>query len=135
MARKGKTKAEGFYSRVVNVVKSEKFFIFVIALSVIQNLWYALTFQPIIFDEKIHFGSTVAYTSHLSPFITSQPSSLDYLGQITRNTSYLFYYILSWPLRLIDVFTHNASAQLILLRLINIALFACALIIFRKVLL
>lgn len=129
----GKKKSKSFFDRVKGVVENDKFFLFVIIISILQNLWYALTFRPIIFDETIHFGSTQAYLGRLSPFITNQPKSLDYLGEVTRNTSYLYYYLMSWPLRVINLFTHNLSAQLILLRLINVALFATALVVYRKV--
>src|SRR5690606_3687894 len=49
--------------------------------------------------------------------------------------SYLFYYLMSWPLRILRLFTDSATLQIIGLRLINIAFFAGGLVLYRRALL
>lgn len=135
MAKKGKvTLTDKIYRFVVRLLSSNGFFYGVIALTVVQALWYALSFQPTIFDEGEHLGFITAYSHQLSPFIAHQATQYDFLGEITRSPSYLFYYIMSWPYRLVTVFTHSNYVHIIVLRLICICLFTAGIVIFRKVL-
>src|SRR5690606_13310144 len=119
----------------INFIGSKTFFILIIALAVIQGIWYALSFQPSIFDEGKHFARILFYTQHLSPFLGEQDPAWDSLGAISRDASYLFYYLMSFPLRLIQVFTDNPTVQLISLRIINLGIFVAGLFIYRKTLL
>jgi hypothetical protein len=123
-----------FTTRFFGLLASRKFFYFVLALAALQGVWYALGFAPTIYDERVHLGIINAYSHHLSPFISKQPHSLDYLGQITSNSSYLYYYLMSWPLRLMQLFTDNAQAQVIFLRLLNVAMFTGGLFVYGKLL-
>ncbi len=118
--------------KLASAIASNAFFNFVIGLSVVQGIWYAVSFRPQIFDEPVHLGFIRAYSHQLSPFITHQTTRLDVLGETTRNASYLYYYLMSWPLRFISLFIHSQFGQVILLRLINIMLFAAGLIVFKK---
>lgn len=78
-------------------------------------------------------GFIQAYTHYLTPFISSQNPSFDAVGEMTRDPSYLFYYLMSWPLRLISMFTSSYAIQLIFLRLISLAFVVVGLINYRKV--
>ncbi len=120
-------------NKVYKLLSSNIFFNCVLVLSILQGLWYALSFKLSIFDENIHIGFINYYAHHLSPFISHQPVSLDSLGEVTRNPSYLYYYLMSWPLRLIDLFSHSNTFKIIWLRLINVAIFTFGLVLYRKV--
>jgi hypothetical protein len=89
---------------------------------------------PQAFDEDFHFGLIQFYSQHLWPFLTSQPKSADAYGAVTRDPSFLFHYLMSFPYRVITLFTHDQTIQVIILRFIDIALFTSGLVLFRKLL-
>jgi hypothetical protein len=114
-----------------------KFFVFVVALLVVQSVWLSFTaIYPLPFDEYTHFGMIQIYANQWLPFITNQPPEAGlYAGDITRYPSYLFSYLLSFPYRLLDIFIDNQIALIISLRLINVVFVCVGLILFRKLLL
>lgn len=116
-----------------NFIISHKFFFgFIVAIVVIQASWYAFSFQPSMYDEAMHFELTQMYSEQASPFITHQDSKWDSLGQITRDPDYLFYYLMSWPLKLVSQFTDSVMIQLNVLRFICTTIFIVGLFFFRK---
>lgn len=119
---------------LISVFASKAFFIGVLLLAAIQGLWYALTIKPGMYDEGTHLGFISMYTHHLSPFIAHQDPRWDFLGETTRSGSYLFYYLMSFPARLVELFTDNRAAMVITLRLIMVATFVLGLYLYRKVL-
>jgi hypothetical protein len=121
------------YRRVGRFISSERFFYFVIALALLQTLWYAFSMKMAFYDEPQHFGLISFYAQHLSPFVSHQDMSWDFLGDISRNPNYLFYYLMSLPLRLIQLFTDSRMYQVIGLRLIMIAFFTGGLVYYRRV--
>ena len=121
--------------RVLLVLNSSKTFRFILGLFIFQSIWIALTGKyPMAFDEDFHLGIIKLYAHHISPFWSSQPESANIFGAVFRDPSYLYHYIMSFPYRLISLFTNDQTIQVIWLRLINIGLFASGLIVFRKVL-
>lgn len=74
------------------------------------------------YDEAYHFGSIQFYTNHLNPFLTSQPTSADSLGAIVREPSFIYHYLMSFPLHAISVVFQTVSQQVLALRFIDIAL-------------
>ncbi len=56
-------------------------------------------------------------------------------GAVARDPSYLYHYLMSFPYRLITLFTHDQTIQVLWLRGLNIALFAWGLVVFRRLLL
>lgn len=122
--------------RLVTVLASRKFFIFVVSLLVFQALWLAFSFAyAMLWDEYYHFGLIQFYAHHLSPFVTSQPHSADIYGEIIRYPAWGYHWLMSFPYRLISLMTGNESAQIIALRVINVGIFAGALIAWRAALL
>lgn len=102
----------------------------------LQALWIALTGRyPLAFDEEFHLGVIRLYADHISPFWSGHPAGGDAFGAVSRDPSYLFHWLMSFPYRLISALTDNAAAQVIFLRLINIGLFACGLWLYRLLLL
>lgn len=121
-----------FNNRLTTFISTNLFFWLVVGLSILQGVWYALSFRPTIFDEGSHLGITRFYSHQLSPFVTSQDNTLDHLGAISRNASYLYYYLMSWPQKAIGFFFDSEMFQIIFLRSINVGLFALGLFVFRQ---
>lgn len=114
------------------VLEHRNFFYVIIIICVLQGIWYAVSYVPSIFDEAYHIGFIKLYAGQLSPIISTQGSEWDYLGAITRSSSYLYHYALSFPLRLVQLFTANQTVQVMFLRAINIGLFVAGLVVFRN---
>ncbi|MGE5327867.1 MAG: hypothetical protein ACM3KH_00880 [Thiobacillus sp.] len=119
---------------VYKAISSKRFFYFILAFAVLQGLYYAFTFKEVLYDEGVHVQAVFFYISHTNPFHLIQEVRWDVLGEMARNTSYVFYYILSVPLRIAAVFTSDYISQLIVLRVIMTITFAGGLIMFRKAL-
>lgn len=85
------------------------------------------------YDEPTHIGYITMYSSRISPFFSTQDPRWDYLGETTRNASYLFYYLMSIPARIIDLITDNQAIKVIVLRLLMIGVFCLGLYMFRKI--
>lgn len=118
------------------ILRSKKFFLVVVGLLVIQAAWLALTARyPMAFDENFHFGIIKLYAHQWSPFFLSTPPNSAAYGDLVRNPSYLYQYLMSFPFRFITLFIHNETAQIIILRFLNIGLFAAGLFAFRRLLL
>ncbi len=121
--------------RVLKVINSRGFFWFVIGFFIFEAAWIALTAAyPQAFDEQFHFGLIKIYSYHLSPFLTKQPAGGNAYGAVARDPSYLYHYLMSFPYRLIELFTKQQTYQVITLRFIDIFLFAHGLVLFKKIL-
>lgn len=118
---------------VYDTTATTKFFVATVSLLVFQSTWLAFTaIYPLPFDEYVHVGFMRVYAGQWLPFITQQPPEASLFGDITRTNSYLYHYLMSFPYRVIDLFTDNEMVLVISLRLINIALVVAALLLFRK---
>lgn len=122
--------------RLATLLEKPRFFRFILLLLIVQAAWIALSGRyPMAFDEDFHLGIIRLYAHHISPFWNGQPTNADTFGAIARDPSYLYQYLMSFPFRLINVFTHDQTIQVLVLRALNIALFAGALELFRRLLL
>jgi hypothetical protein len=74
------------------------------------------------------------YTERLSPFFSEQQEKWDYLGEIARDPSYLFYYLMSLPLRLIQSITDSYFIHVLSLRIMMLSVFIAGLVAYRKLL-
>lgn len=102
----------------------------------IQAVWIAVSaLYPMAFDEDFHFGIIKIYATHWSPFLTEHPAGADAFGAITRDPSYLYQYLMSFPYRLLTHLFSSETTQIIVLRLLNVAMFGYALVLFRRLLL
>lgn len=120
----------------LKIIRSRKFFLIIVGLLVLQATWIALSARyPMAFDENFHFGIIKIYAHQLSPFFASAPPDSAAYGDLVRNPSYLYQYLMSFPYRFIALFIHSEAIQVIILRFINIGLFAAGLFAFRKLLL
>lgn len=128
-------KPTNLLAKLQRLLASNTFFWLVVALFVLQAGWIAVSaVYPQAFDEQYHFGLIQIYAQHYHPFLGQQPANAGQYSAITRDPSYLFHYLLSFPYRLLAHLTGNQVTQVIVLRFVNIALLASSLIIFRKVL-
>lgn len=117
-------------------IASRSFFYAVVVLFAVQAAWIALSSNyPMAFDEDFHMGLIKLYSEHLLPFWQAHPSSGDAFGALTRDPSYLYHYLLGIIYVPINYVVHNFSAQVIIFRFLNIALFVSGLFVFRKLLL
>ncbi len=122
--------------RCIAIIGSSKFLWAVIALLVLQAVWIALSGRyPMAFDEDFHFGLVQLYAHHLSPFWTAQPDGANAFGAVIRDPSYLYHYLFSFPYRLISLLTDSQTAQVIVLRFINIGLMATGVLLYGRLLL
>jgi hypothetical protein len=125
-----------FSRRCIAMLGSVTFFRAILALLVLQAAWIALSGRyPMAFDEDFHLGIIRLYAHHLGPFWSSQPANADMFGAVARDPSYLYHFLMSFPYRLISLFTNDQTIQVLILRALNIGLFVSGLILFRRLLL
>jgi hypothetical protein len=85
------------------------------------------------FDEDFHLGIIKIYSEQWLPYLSGQPEGANAFGAVAADPSYLFHYLMSFPYRLIALLTDSQAAQVIFLRLINIAIITAGVLLFRKV--
>lgn len=111
------------------------FFYATLSLFTAETGWLALTSRyPMAFDEGEHFSMIRFFARHASPLVTAQPSSTYNLGSIAHNPSFLYYWLLAWPYRLVALLSHSLQVQVISLRFINIAFALATLVVLKKLL-
>ncbi|HKU18162.1 MAG TPA: hypothetical protein VJP80_02705 [Candidatus Saccharimonadales bacterium] len=124
-----------FTSFVFTVFASRRFLYAVFGFFVFESVWIALSARyPMAFDEDFHLGIIKIYSHHWLPFLHDQPANSGALGAVARDPSYLYHYLMSFPYRLIAACTQSQAAQIIVLRLLNVALFGLGLGLFYRVL-
>jgi hypothetical protein len=125
----------GFGRTLTALFASPRFFYVVLGFFVLQALWFVFSaLYPMAFDEDFHLGVIRIYAEQWSPFLAAHPEGADQFGAVVRDPSYFFHYLMSFPYRFIELFTQSEAIQVIFLRLINVALFAWSLVLFRRVL-
>jgi hypothetical protein len=88
-------------------------------------------------DEARHIGNILYYAERPilnGPFISDPPDKSIWLGEITRFPSYLYYYVMSFPARLLLAGGASFGTLVIALRLFSLVAGILNLIIFRKTL-
>jgi hypothetical protein len=123
--------------RLKNIILSNKFLPAVFVFFALQAVFYAWYIgYGIPSDETYHFGAAQYYASQpitTGPFTHNQdPSTIPTIRAIDRDPSYLFHYVLSLPLRLMQAMNLNIHNQVLGLRLINIILAILALYVLKK---
>lgn len=125
-----------YLSRIVEYLRSVKFYRLILGLFIFEAGWIAVSAAyPQAFDENFHFGLIKVYSHYWLPFLSSQPPHANAYGSVARNPSYLYHYLMSFPYRLIALFVHKQIIQVIVMRFLNIALFSWGIVLFRKILL
>lgn len=112
------------YTSFMHLFVSRKFFYFIVFCLIFESIWIALSAQyPMAFDEAFHFGIIQIYAQRLNPFLTGQPANANIFGALARDPSYLYHFLMSFPFRVINVFSQNLHLQVLLLRLLNVGIF------------
>lgn len=125
---------EKLQQRLTTILASRNFFLLVLLLFVLQSLWIVgSAAYPMAFDEAFHFGVIQLYAGQILPFMAELPPGAEPFSAIHRDVSFLYHYLMSWPFRLISALTGSQVAQVVFLRLINVALFTYSLVLFKKV--
>lgn len=120
-------------SSLLQCIRSKTFFKIFLGFFVFESLWIALSgAYSMSFDEYFHYGIIKLYSHQWLPFIGHQPSSVDQFGAVTRDPSYLYHYLMSFPYRIFAHFFHAYTAQIIMLRLWDILFFTLGIIVFRR---
>ena len=115
---------------------SKACFVVILMVSAISSAWIAVSsVYPMAFDEDYHLGLIKIYSHRWLPFFSSQPTNTSQYSAFTREPSYVYHYLMSFPWRIITMLTHNFMVQVITMRLLNVALFLTGLALFRLLLL
>lgn len=122
--------------KVTTILRSPIFYRVIIGFFIFEALWMVFSaLYPMAFDEDFHMGVIKVYAQQWSPFLSGQPAGADMFGALARDPSYLYHYLMSFPYRMLMTLFNSETATIIILRLMNVALFTYAIILFRRVLL
>ena len=111
---------EKITTTILSILKSKKFFYFVIAVLFIQALWMALTASyPMAFDESFHMGIIQIYSHQWGPILSKTPVDSAQYGELTHDPSYLYHYLMSFPYRIIHPLVNSYAGEIIVMRLLN----------------
>lgn len=124
-----------FLRLLQTILTSKRLWYVIFGFFIFESVWYALSaIYPMAFDEDFHFGVIRIYSTHWLPFLNDQPPGADAFGAVARDPSYLYHYLMSFPYRLLVHFVHSQTGQVLVLRLLNVALFGLGIGLFRKLL-
>lgn len=123
-------------ARILSLVGSTYFFYGIVVLLVVQAAWIACTgLFPMAFDEGVWLGTIRLYAEHGWPFWSAHPVEGNAFGAVARDPSYLYFYVAALPYTVLTWLTDNQAAHILILRFMNIALFAWGLFLYRRLLL
>jgi hypothetical protein len=126
----------GFKNKVLQLLGSRRLYWAIIAFFVFEALWIALSANyPMAFDEDFHLGVINIYSQHWSPILHGQPQGANSFGALAADPSYLYHYLMSFPYRLVSLFTDSQVVHVMVLRVLNIAMITAGVVLFGKVLL
>lgn len=121
--------------RVTKFLRSTLFFRLTLLWFAINTGWIALSAAyPMAFDEQYHFGLIQLYTQKFTPFWSALPDNGSMFGALTRDPSYMLHYLMSFPLRLIDLFVSSEMSRVLILRFLCLFMFGTGVVLFRKLL-
>jgi hypothetical protein len=124
-----------YLDKIHLILGHRRLFWFIEAIFILSAAWIALSaVYPQAFDENFHFGLIQVYSHYWFPFLARQPPHADAYGAVARDPSYLYHYLMSFPYRIIKLIDPEQIGQIIMLRFINIALFASGLYLFSRLL-
>lgn len=114
---------------LIAALSSRYFYLFTLAWFIVQAAVIALITEfAVPPDENFHFNLIQLYAERsYTPFLDDQEGYY-WLGDVTRQGSILFHYILSWPYRLLDAL----PATYVYLRFINIGFAVGTLLLIKR---
>lgn len=123
-------------AKIRGFIGSNTFFGLVVALLIISAAWIALSGRfSMAYDENTHLGLIQLYADRWLPFWNETPPGSETLGAVKRDPSYMYHFLLSFPYRLFDGIVQSTTAQIIILRFVNIGIFVAGLFVYRRILL
>lgn len=124
-----------WYSASRRFFGSEIFWRCSLVLFTVQALYIASVGRfSMAFDEHFHLAAIQAYAKTWLPWQVQQPAGPAELGALTADGSYLYHYLMSFPYRLLDLFVHDQTVQIIVLRLLDVGVVVVGWFLFRKLL-
>lgn len=124
------------YKNVVSFLASKMFFSIVWLVATMQAIWIAIVSRyPMAFDEAHHYELIKLHALSWNPLILEQPPGPALYGALVRDPSYVYYYVLSFPYRMLGSLGLQDQSIILILRFFSIAMFAVGLILFRHLLL
>ena len=139
-------------SRLVELLRSRAFFVAVIVGFILQSLFFAVAVNPsqpvilengtvireggVVPDGNRHIGAIYYFASQPlvnGPFIHNLPNELLWMGELERFPSYLYYYLLSFPVRAALVFGASDPLIVFMIRCIGIVFGVGVLLVLRKI--
>lgn len=122
-------------NRLLTILASKRAFWVIVAIFGFESLWIALSSRyPMAFDEQYHLGLIKLHATTFMPFLHDTPGVTSQFGAVSRDPSFLYHYLFSFPYRILAHMTSNLTIQVLMLRLCNIMLAGAGLIIFRRLL-
>lgn len=116
-------------------IGSTQAFLGILAVFIIETGYLSITSRfPMAFDEAYHFGLIRFFSHRLDPIVTTQPSNSYQYGALVQGSSLFYHYLMSFPYRLLELFTTSYTTQVIYLRLINVCLAVITILIIKKLL-
>lgn len=110
--------------KYVKLIGLHKTASFVFSFLFLSSLFIALfSLYPMAFDEDFHLGLIRIYATSWIPYGIEHTKDMATYGLATADPSYLWHYIQSFPYRLLDWIGLSEQAIVILLRMLNIAVF------------
>ena len=144
-------KARGIATFAARVLRSPKFFIFTLLFFVAQSSLFAVIVDPslqngetymersagLVPDGNRHMSAIYYYADRPiadGPFVQEmEPSDLS-MGDLVRFPSYMYYYLMSFPVKAALALSWSDWAIILLVRFIGIGFGVLALVVFRKIL-
>jgi hypothetical protein len=124
-----------FLGKITKLLGSRRFFYGVVIFFVLESVWIACSARyPMAFDEDFHLGIIKIYSQHWLPFLSTQPDNAMQYGALQHDPSYLYHYLMSFPYRMVSAVTSSQTIQVVVLRLLNVAMAAWGVWLFRAVL-
>ena len=119
-----------FLDGTVRGLSSRIFSGLVLAWFAIQAGLIAFVSSAGMYDEHYHLAAIRAFSRRWTPFITQVPGD-GALGDAERYGSYLYHYLLSFPLRVSELIGLSESRQVLVLRLVTVAMVTLGLLAWR----
>jgi hypothetical protein len=117
--------------KIKNFLQSRKFLYIIIAFFAAQAIFFAAAINyKVPSDEEYHYTFINYYAQRpisAGPIIANQ-NELFNLGDIQRTPSYLYHYVMSFYLRIVQLFTSSIETQVFMLRLLNVSFGVIALL-------
>ncbi len=120
----------GRWSRTVALLGSRGFLAVVLVAFAVQSSWVAMVARTSVYDEEYHLAVIRLFTDQWLPVIQQQPDGVA-VGDVERYPSFLYHYLMSFPMRWSEALTGESGV--VLLRILTVLLVTWGLFVWREV--